>query len=124
MRKILLVVLVLLVSAGFAMADEINLGTFPVGKWLDANWDAEWEFSVGNIKINDSKTGKTVYDFSYSTLTKFAVEASADGVSLSFYCEETEKTYKFTKTLTNENVILDIDPPVGDHYKVEMPMVK
>ena len=40
--------------------------------------------------------------------------------TLSFSCKATGKFYKFTKSLTDTGLILEIDPPWKVHYKVTM----
>ena len=61
--KKLIVVLVILLAASALYADPIQLGNFPVGQWLDPNYNAVWDFSSGNIRIL-SPSGRVLYDFS------------------------------------------------------------
>ena len=51
MKRIIVVLVLALAIAGLAAAEGINLGSFPLGTWLDANYSAIWEFSTGNIRI-------------------------------------------------------------------------
>lgn len=119
MKKAVVLVGMLAAALVLLSAQSINLGSFPLGVWLDPNWGAYWEFSTNNIRILD-KDGKVYYDFSKATIKDFKVGAEKEGVVMSFYCVETEKTYKFTKPLTNLNIILEIDRPNQEHYRVEM----
>lgn len=120
MKKLVLVSL-LLVAAGFLFAQGIDVGDFPTGKWLDENYDAVWEFSVDNIRILDPEGG-VYYDFSEATVEDFEVNAGTSGLVLSFSCVETGKSYKFTKPVSmGSEIVLEIDPPWNEDYKVEMP---
>ncbi len=111
-------ILVFLMS-GSIFAEEIKLGDFPIGKWLDANYDAIWEFTSDNIRIV-APDGSVYFDFSKNTVRDFKVTASLDGAVLTYSCEEAGRSYKFTKPVTNMNLILEIDRPGKEHYKVEM----
>jgi hypothetical protein len=120
MKKRVLV-LILLAAAGLLFAQSIDLGDFPTGKWLDKNYAAIWEFSVDNIRILDP-SGRVYYDFSQSTVEDFEVNAGTGGLVLSFFCVETGKSYTFTKPVSMESeIVLEIDPPWNEDYKVEMP---
>lgn len=119
MKKLVLVLVLLAAVIGMASA-EINLGAFPVGNWLDANYDAIWSFTTGNIKIVDA-AGSVYYDFADKTLTDFKVDAKTTGVSLSFSCTETGKNYTFTKGLSGTGLTLKIVRPSFADYSVDMP---
>ena len=118
MKKFAMVVVLLVAMVGMASA-EINLGAFPLGNWLDANYDAVWSFTTGNIKIVDP-SGKVYYDFEGKTLQDFKIGA-VGGVSLAFTCVETEKTSTFTKGLTGTGLTLKIVRADLPDYSVEMP---
>ncbi|HPD81197.1 MAG TPA: hypothetical protein P5519_09885 [Spirochaetia bacterium] len=119
MKKAFVVLVMMAVALALLTAQAINLGSFPLGKWLDPNWGAYWEFSTNNIRILD-KDGNVYFDFSKATIRDFKVSVEKEGVVMTFSCDETGKTYKFTKPLTNLNIILEIDRPNQEHYKVEM----
>ncbi|HRY71901.1 MAG TPA: hypothetical protein P5165_01640 [Spirochaetia bacterium] len=119
MKKFLVLALLALACAGLVAAEGLNLGAFPLGSWLDANYDAVWEFTSGNVRIV-SPSGELYYDFGKATVEGLKVGAGAEGATLSFSCKETGKFYKFTKPLTSSALILEIDPPWKVHYKVEM----
>jgi len=124
MKKLFIILMLLLVMAAFAGAEGLNLGNFPLGKWLDARWNAVWEFRSGNIRILDSNTSDVVYDFDGKTIQDFSVKPSVKGVVLSFYCVETGKKYKFTKPATNMDLIMEINTDTGNYYKVKLPFQK
>ncbi len=119
MKKYLLI-LILFISTSFIYAEGINLGDFPIGKWLDSNWDATWEFETDNIRILDSNGG-VFYDFNGKTIKDFKLSPSTRGLKLSFSCEETGKDYEFVKGLTNLDLEMTIDTDTGNHYEVTLP---
>lgn len=122
MKRLVFALLALVLAAGFAGAQEIDLGDFPTGKWLDPNYDAVWEFSLENIRILDP-AGNLYYDFSRATVEDFDVSAGTNGIVLSFSCVETGKSYTFTKPVSmGTSIILEIDPPWNVDYRVEMPL--
>jgi hypothetical protein len=118
--KKLLLILVLVVSASFIHAQGIELGDFPIGKWLDANWDAVWEFNSNNIRILDTEGG-VYYDFNGKTIKNFKITPSTSGLKLSFRCDETGKDYEFVKPLTNLDLEMIIDTDSGLHYETDLP---
>ena len=56
-------------------------------------------------------------------MENFKILPSTEGITLSFDCAETERSYKFTKSsLANTNVVMEIDPNWTDEvYKIELP---
>lgn len=120
MKRVLLVVLILLSVTLVTSAEGINLGDFPLGKWLDANWDAVWEFRSDNIRIL-SPAGEVLYDFADKNVTDFSVKPSTGGLVLSFKCAEANRSYQFTKPLTNMNLKMVIVKGSGAPYEVELP---
>ncbi|MCF7927511.1 MAG: hypothetical protein K9L68_00340 [Spirochaetales bacterium] len=119
MKKLVVILMVLAVTAGVAAADDINLGNFPVGKWLDPNYDAVWTFSTGNIRIL-SPDGNVLYNFQDKTINNFKVSVENGEPVLSFSCEESRRDYRFIKPMSNMNVIMEIDAPWVQDYRVEM----
>jgi len=119
MKRLIVLLALLLAVSGLAMAEGLDLGAFPLGSWLDANYDAVWEFSSGSIRIL-SPDGKVHFDFGTATVEDLKVGAESGGVTLSFSCKETGKFYKLTKPLTESSLVLEIDPPWKVHYKVTM----
>ncbi len=104
---------------GAALSAQIELGEFPLGTWLDANYSAYWELSSNNIVITDG-AGKVYFDFTANTVEDFKVSVEIAGIVMTWSCAETGKKYKLTKPLTDFNLILDIDPPWNRHYKTTM----
>ncbi|MBQ9238008.1 MAG: hypothetical protein IJ191_01630 [Treponema sp.] len=105
-------------------ASQINLGNFPIGSWLDTKWNATWTFEGNDIKLYQG--GTLIYSFN-GKIKDFKVSAAADGVTLSFSCDETGRSYKFFKDLsltTDIDMTIDRnDVPAADpnkHYEVRM----
>lgn len=112
--------LLILASAAALSAQSIDLGDFPIGKWLDERWEALWEFESDNIRILD-KSGGVYYDFEGKTIVDFKLAPSTSGLELTFRCEETGKNYKFIKGLANLDLKLVIDTDTGNHYEADLP---
>jgi hypothetical protein len=118
MKKLIgVIALCLIVSPLFAA--DIDLGQFPVGKWLDHNYDAVWEFTAGSIKITDP-AGAVLYDFSDKTLNDFKVVLDGGQPGITFSCTEAGRSYRFLKPLTNSDVIMEIERPDQPKYSVTM----
>jgi len=118
--KKLIIVLVLLFVATVAFGQTIKLGTFPIGKWLDPNFDAVWEFSSNNIRILSSTDGSVLYDFSSKTLQSFKVFVDGVQPGISFSCPDSERTYYFKASLPSTNVVMDIERSDKPKYTVTM----
>ena len=140
MKKFLLTVMAaLLASAAFAagpVSDALNQADseiaaageqFPKGTWIDPNWDAAWEFGVNNtIVLKDAKTGEVIYNFAKSKRSNFKVNVTNDGLVITFRCDETQRTYKFTKSVTlSTDIKMEIDADfLNEHYTVNMKVRK
>jgi hypothetical protein len=118
MKKLILV-LVVLFAAVSLYADPIQLGSFPVGQWVDSNYDAVWDFASDNIRIL-STSGAVLYNFSGKTINDFRVFMDGTSPGISFTCPESGRTYRFTKPLTNTDVVLQIDRTNMPNYSVTM----
>ena len=118
MKKYVLV-LVLLFAAAALFGQSINLGTFPVGRWLDHNYDAVWDFSSTNIRIL-STSGAVLYDFAGRTIQNFRV--TMDGIQpvISFSCPDAGRTYRFKANLPSTDVTMEIDRAGLPTYSVTM----
>jgi hypothetical protein len=117
--KKLFIGLVLLLAAGSMFANPIQLGNFPVGQWLDANYDAVWDFSTNNIRILNI-TGKVLYDFSDKTIEKFSVFMEGIQPGISFTCPEAKRSYRFIKPLANSDLIMEIARSEYSNYTITM----
>jgi len=118
MKKWIGVLFLGVLAVGAAAADEIDLGDFPVGKWLDATYDAVWSFSSDNIQLYRTD-GRLVYDFR-DEVQDFEVGAGMDGLELSFSCAATERSYTFVKGLTNLNLQLTVNHANGESHEEDM----
>ena len=112
-------VLVILFAASMLFADPIQLGTFPVGKWLDPNYDAVWDFTSNNIRIL-GVSGNVLYDFSEKTIQDFKVFLEGTQPGISFTCPESGRSYRFLKPLVNTDVVMEIDRSGLPKYSVNM----
>ena len=118
MKKLIVVLLVLFAAASLP-ADPIQLGTFPIGQWLDANYDAVWDFSSNNIRIL-STDGRVLYDFAGKTIQNFRVFLDGTQPGISFTCPEAGRSYRFIKPLVNTDVIMEIERSGLPTYTVTM----
>ena len=117
MKKVALV-LVLLFAAAAVFANPIQLGTFPVGRWLDPNYDAIWDFSSSNIRILGTD-GSVIYDFSTKTVENFRVFLDGVNPGISFSCVESERSYRFVIQI-NTNLVMEIQRTGQPQYSVNM----
>jgi hypothetical protein len=120
MKRLVALVAVLLV-AGSLFADNIDLGSFPTGKWLDPNYNAVWEFSAADgIRILDT-SGTVLWSFKEMTVNDFKV--GLDGIIpvLSYSCPEAGRSYQFAKkSITNADIVLTIARVGLPQYSVTM----
>jgi len=115
--KKLIIVLILLFAATMAFA-QINLGTFPVGKWTDANYDATWEFTSNNIKVTDNKTGES-FNFS-GKVQDFKVVVDGRQPGITFSSDAAGRSYSFKAALPATDVVMEIERPGLPKYTVTM----
>lgn len=109
-------------EAGEAAVEAAQDKDFPTGTWVDNNWNAEWVLDVAKVHLYDAANGELVYTFTKNNTENFKFVPSADGLTLSFTCAETNRSYKITKPLTlDTDLILEIDPDWTDEdYKVNL----
>jgi hypothetical protein len=119
MKRIALVIFIILVAFSPVFAQGINLGNFPLGTWLDANYDAVWEFSSGNIRIL-APDGAVYFDFSAEGIQDFKVGAGSDGPFITFSCAAAGRSYKLTKPLLKSEMTLEIERAGLPSYSVVM----
>lgn len=139
MKKFLLTLLVATVAVAGTFAqdalgitDTLNqadaeiskaLDQFPKGTWIDANWDAAWEFGVNNsLILKDAKTGEVIFNFTQDKRSDFKITASGEAIVISFRCEATKRTYKFSKPVNlDTSITMDIDYDLNpNHYNVSI----
>ena len=120
MKKTIFVLFLLSLAVFTVSADDFNPGDFVVGKWIDSNYDAVWEFTGDNIRILFLDEEGIYYDFRDKTIEDSTIGVKDKMPSLSFYCEETGKEYTFKKPLTGKDLILEIVPPSKVFYSVKM----
>jgi len=118
MKKLIVLLAVFFVAVSLS-ADPIQLGSFPVGKWLDSNYDAVWDFASNNIRILDT-SGTVLYDFSSKTVENFKVFLDGTQPGISFNCPEAGRSYRFLKPLTDTDVIMEIERSELPKYTVTM----
>lgn len=98
------------------------------GTWQDTNWDANWTLNAGGtITLTQASTGEVIKTFTDSNISNFKAEGSlTSGVSISFYCKDTGRTYKFTKPVSlGTDLTLDIDRDWTDEaYSTSIKSVK
>lgn len=123
MKKLFAVLFVAAVMVVGAFAED----EFPTGTWVDANWNADWRFEAnGVIQLRDKATSNVIHTFTKDTVTDYKLRATTEGLSISFYCKETERAYKFTKPLSlSSDLIMEIDPDwTTEDYKVNITLEK
>jgi len=118
MKKIFAFLIVLLAATALS-ADPIHLGDFPVGQWLDANYNAVWDFSSSNIRIL-ATDGTVLYDFSEKTIQDFKVILEGAQPGISFTCPESGRSYKFLKPLLSADLKMHIQRTGRPEYSVTM----
>ena len=112
MKKLLALAVAAVITAGLFALD---LGGIK-GTWQDKKWDADWTFSAdGKIVLTKTSTGEEVYTFKDGSVQNFKVKADTSGVSISFDCKETERSYSFKKGLTlNADLDMVVNPEWTD----------
>ena len=120
MKKKILVLCLLTAAVFTVSAGDFNPGEFVIGKWIDSNYDAVWEFTGDNIRILTLDESDVYYDFKDKTIEDFTIGVKDKMPSLSFFCRETGKEYTFKKPLTGKDLVLEIIPPSKNFYSVKM----
>ena len=98
-------------------------GAIPAGSWIDFNWNADWGFNGSSIILADSVTGEQYYEFTDDKITNVQVKQTDGGITLSFDCAETHRSYAFTRELhTDTSLVLEIQRDwVKTPYRVVIP---
>ncbi len=122
MKKSVLVC-VLCVWGAIAFSQNIDLGKFPKGTWVDNNWNAVWEFGANSIKLYDT-AGMLLYDFD-GKIENLKIDVNLTNASVTFYCKETRRLYQFSKSLKDLNLDMKINPDWSDtDYSVALEFKK
>ena len=108
MKKLLALLAAAVMTAGLF---ALELGGIK-GTWQDKTWDADWTFSAdGKIVLTKTSTGEEVYTFQEGTIQNFKVKADTTGVTITFDCKETERSYSFKKGVAlNADLDMVINP--------------
>ncbi len=110
MKKLIALAAAAIMTAGLFALD---LGGIK-GTWQDKKWDADWTFSAdGKIVLTKTSTGEEVYTFKDGSVQNFKVKADTTGVSISFDCKDTQRSYSFKKGLTLD---ADLDMVVNPYW--------
>lgn len=105
-----------------AAINEVKAGTFPLGEWLDHNYDALWVFQNGNIMLKQN--GALVYDFK-GEMDDFKAGTDGSGQGqISFRCDGTMRNYIFSMTTDSSDMTMKIKKDSGINYEVVMKKVK
>ena len=113
MKKLLALAVAAVITTGLFALD---LGGIK-GTWQDKKWDADWTFSAdGKIVLTKTSTGEEVYTFKDGSVQNFKVKADTKGVSISFDCKDTERSYSFRKGLSLD---ADLDMVVNPDWTSE-----
>lgn len=108
MKKLIALAIAAVMTAGLFALD---LGGIK-GTWQDKKWDADWTFSAdGKIVLTKTSTGEEVFTFKEGTVQNFKVNADTSGVSISFDCKDTQRSYSFKKGISlNADLDMVVNP--------------
>jgi polyisoprenoid-binding protein YceI len=120
MKKVIAILAVALISAASVFA--FSVGDVK-GTWKDEKWDANWTFSadengLGSIVLTKASTGEVVYTFTDANTSNFKITTGTNGVTISFTCKDTYRSYKFTKGIslsTDLDYVVDPDWSTTDY---------
>ena len=118
--KKLIIVLVLLLAATALFGQSIKASAFQPGKWLDANYDAIWEFSASTVRILDSKTGDVAWDFAGKTIQDFNASSEGRSTIITFSCPDAGRTYSFKIGSADADIVMVIKRDGLKDYTVTM----
>lgn len=118
MKKAILILLLAMMAVSFVSAEDIDLGKFPLGEWLDTNYDAYWVFESDNIMIKQN--GAVVFDF-MDKIEDFNLEATMAGeVEMKFSCNDAGREYTLSNKLGSTDITLMFKRDDGVDYSVKM----
>ena len=128
MKKFLAAVFVAALCVFAVSAEDVDLtqpatmirfpDDWPSGSWYDSAWDATWTIGQNDIKIY--KGDELVISFA-GKVKNYTVKAGLKGLTISFDCDETQKSYSLTKPIsltTDLELVVDRhDVPASDKNK-------
>jgi hypothetical protein len=118
MKKIILILLLSILAVSVVSAQNANLGKFPVGEWLDTNYDAYWVIESDNIILKQN--GVVVYEFK-DMISDLKLDATMTGdAELSFRCDDTGRSYTFSNKIGSTDIKMMIKKDSGINYDVMM----
>ncbi|MDC7234347.1 MAG: hypothetical protein PQJ58_14030 [Spirochaetales bacterium] len=105
-----------------AAAEEIKAGTFPLGEWLDPNYDAVWAFQNQNTMLYQND--ELVYNFK-GMISDFKVGGDVSGmIEVKFRCDDTGRSYTFSMKKDSTDMTMYFMKDNGLDYTVVMEKVK
>ena len=121
MRKVILVLIVLAMFTGFVFANEdMDLSSFPKGKWQDDSCDYIWEFTADTVRILDTDGVGEMYTFADKTIEGWTLVLIGTSPQVTFSVKESGWQYKFHKEhMQTPDFIMEIKRPDRDEiYEV------
>lgn len=101
-----------------AAIEEVEAGTFPLGEWLDPNYDAIWAFQNRNIILKQN--GAVVYDFK-GMMSDFKLGVSLEGTAeVKYRCDDTGRNYIFSMKKDSTDMMMHITKDSGIEYDITM----
>ena len=104
-------------------ADEIGLGDFPQGQWLDVTWQAYWTFGDNTITLRDVND-KELYNFAGIVQNMKVEKLQKGGIRLTFDCAKAKRSYLFERATAQDPMRMEIrQAGSAVAYKSKMPTV-
>lgn len=122
MKKIFAILAVAFIALTSAFAMDLSAIQ---GTWTDENYNADYTFKAdGTITL--SVGSEVIYTFDDSNVKDFKISTAGTNVTITFRCDETQRSYMFVKGLSlTTDLTLDIDRDWTDEtYNVTIVMKK